>query len=146
MVDHASRALAAHLGEKTSISLDDVRKLRREMLPDGLTSREEAELLIAVDRAALSKDPAWEDFLVDSLVEFVVWTSPPTGYVDAETADWLISSLNGSEGPAASAMRVVFEIVREAEHVDEALLVFALRSTHGRTRLGAAPEIVAGVA
>ncbi len=132
MVDHSLRALAAHFGEKTSISLDDVRKLRRKVLPNGLTSREEAEVLIAVDRAALSKDPAWEEFFVDSLVEFVVWTSRPTGVVDADTARWLTASLGGGTDPTDTAARIAFEVVKEAEQTDEILLAFAMRDAQGR--------------
>ena len=66
--------------------------------------------------------------------------------MDANTPDWLIASLSGSTGPAGAPQRIVFEIVREAEHVDEPLLIFALRSAHRRGRIPAATVDIAGVA
>ena len=146
MVNHLLHALAAELRGKACVRLEDVRKLHREILPNGLTSREEADLLISIDRAVTSADAAWDVFLVEAMVEFVVWTSRPTGYVDAETTDWLIASLGGDTGPAGAAMRIVFEIVREAEHVDEDLLVFALSSAQRRGRIAIDPAGLAGAA
>ena len=146
MLNHALGALAADIGRRACVTAEDVQRLRRKVLPDGLASRAEADALIAIDRAAPDADAAWEDFLVEALVDFVVWTSRPTGYVDADTTDWLVGSLAGEGGPLAAAQRIVFEIIREAEHVDEGLLVFALRSAHGRGRFSVEFGAVAGAA
>ena len=146
MANHLLEALAAQACDAACISSADIRKLRRDILPDGLISREEAEILMTIDRSISSVDAGWDDFLVENLVDFVVWTSRPTGYVDADATDWLIASLSGKDGPAGAAMRIVFEVIREAEHVDEALLIFALRSTQRRGRIAPDPAGLSGVA
>ena len=146
MANELLGALAARIGETACIRAKDVQKLRRDILPDGISSREDAEILIALDHDATSVDVTWDDFLVEAMVDFVVWTSRPTGYVDVATTDWLIASLNGNDGPAGAAMRIVFEIIREAEHVDEALLIFALRSAQRRGRIAPDPAGLAGAA
>jgi hypothetical protein len=59
---------------------------------------------------------------VRAVVDFAVWGARPTGYVDQDTARWLVATLSCGEGPSAAASRIAFEIVKEAEQVDEALL------------------------
>jgi len=146
MLNHALRALAADIARRACVTTEDVQRLRRDVLPDGLASRADADALIGIDRAAPEAHGAWEDFLVEALVDFVVWTSRPTGYVDADTTDWLVASLADEDRTIGAAQRIVFEIIREAEHVEEGLLVFALRSAHGRGRFSAEFGAAAGAA
>ena len=67
------------------IAAEDVQTLCRNVLPDGLTCRDEADMLIALDRVATS-DAAFGDYLVASVLDFAVWGERPTGYIDAEIA------------------------------------------------------------
>jgi hypothetical protein len=116
------------------ISRADVRVLQRDILPNGIGSRDEADVLIALDRAVHDKDPAWSAYAVSAVVQFVVWASRPTGRVDRETAQWLVQSLGCGMGPTEVALAIAFEIVRESEGSDEALVAFVLRWGGGRTR------------
>jgi hypothetical protein len=76
----ASKATA-----KSRITFGDVRRLQRDILPQGVTSREEAELLIILDRNVGKADRSWADYLVDAIMEFVVWVEEPTGSIDDDT-------------------------------------------------------------
>lgn len=117
---------------KAEISLDDVRRLRRDVLPNGFETRDEADLLIALDRAVDRRHGVWSAFVLEAVVQYVVWTTRPTGYVDRETANWLIASLSAGRGPTRLAEAIAFEVVREAEGADAALVTFALQSASGR--------------
>jgi len=128
MIDRSLAAFAARVAERNRIDAEDIHDLQRNVLPEGFASREEADVLIALDRAVADQDPAWADFLVDAVVAFAVWTSRPTGYVDADTARWLTGLLGCGAGVSETARRIAFEVVREAERVDETLLVFVLRA------------------
>jgi hypothetical protein len=44
------------------------------------------------------------------MVDFVVWGSRPTGYVDVETAHWLGRTLVGSRGPTRTGLLIAREI------------------------------------
>lgn len=110
----------------------DVRRLQRDVLPDGVECRDEADILIALDRAIAVKHCSWSAFAVQTVVDFVVWTSRPTGYVDRDTAVWLVASLSAGRGPSPVAEAIAFDVVREAERSDEALLAFVMRSARGR--------------
>lgn len=109
------------------IAPEDLLVLKREVLPEGITHREEVDLLIALERAvATSEDFA--DYLVAMIVDYVVWGERSTGYVDRETATWLAASLSGRSGPTPVAARIAQEIVREAQGSAEALTAFALEA------------------
>ncbi|MCJ2073603.1 hypothetical protein MKK75_33255 [Methylobacterium sp. J-030] len=121
-----------HAVSTGAISDEDLLVLKREVLPDGLMTREEADLLIALERAVIGSD-AFADFLVASVVDFAVWGTRPTGYIDRDVASWLAASLSGREGPSPVGARIAVEIVREAQGSAESLIAFALeanRRTH----------------
>ena len=86
---------------KARISFGDVRRLKRDILPDGIASRGQAEALLALDRAVAKADAAWERWLVTTIVDFVVWAERPTGIVDEDTALWLAAALRSHAGTRA---------------------------------------------
>ena len=127
------------------ISRADVNALRRDVLPNGVETRDEADVLIALDRALHEKDESWSAYMLQTVVDFVVWSSRPTGRVDRDTAEWLIASLGCGTGPSEIAVAIAFEVVREAEASDEALVAFVMRWKSRHTRelaFGQAPELV----
>ena len=108
------------------MTLEDLTRLRRGLLADGLGCREEADLLIALDRSDILLPEAWADALVTAVVDYAVWTERRTGHVSAEAASWLIASLGAGAGPTDTARRIAFEVVKEAQAVDESLLAFVM--------------------
>jgi hypothetical protein len=120
---------------KGRLAENDLRELQRDILADGITSRNDADALIGLDQAVgATAASGWADYFVASLVEFVVWTSRPTGQVGEEEARWAVASLSLGHGPTENGLRAAFEIVREAQTVDEALLAFAMRGPQRRPR------------
>jgi hypothetical protein len=132
MIKTSLREFADRVLEGNHIGEGDVQELQRRILPDGIASQDEADVLIALDRAVASAHPAWGAYLTGAAVAFAVWTSRPTGRVDGETARWLTASLGCGNGPTDTAARIAFEVVQEAERVDEGLLAFALRAAERR--------------
>jgi hypothetical protein len=108
------------------ICAEDVAALQHEVLVDGIRTREDVDVLVALDRAVPSANLKWSEFLVPAVVEFVVWTCRPTGSVDRDSARWLATSLGCGTGPTENAARIAFEVVRESQQVDEVLLAFTL--------------------
>lgn len=127
-----------------TLGLEDVRTLNRDVLPDGLTCREEADMLFGLDRAMPDADEAFGEWLVASVVDFAVWGERPTGHIDADTAHWLAASLGCGRGPTATGARIAVEVVREAETSNAALMAFALKVN--RARAGAEDEAIVSYA
>jgi hypothetical protein len=119
--------------EARHISAEDVRDLRRDILPDGILTRVEAEALLALDRV-LGSDGSWGAALTALIVDFVVWGPHSTGMVDNDEALWLTTALDVG-GPTETAMAIAYGILDEAKRVDAALLEFIVRGRrHARLR------------
>src|SRR5215213_2763204 len=95
MINSSLQTFASKVQAAGRISFGDVRRLQRDILPDGISSRDEAELLLTLAQAVNRADRAFSDWLVATMVDFVVWGMRPTGTVDADTADWLTPFLVG---------------------------------------------------
>ncbi|WP_332683914.1 hypothetical protein [Bosea sp. (in: a-proteobacteria)] len=141
MISHELREFVDRVMDRHAIDDEDVQMLQREILHDAVLSRETLDVLIALDRAVAVKSPLFADYLVALTVDFAVWESRPTGLVDRDKAHWLVTTLSAGEGPTETAQRIGFEIVREAQGCDEALISFALRKGDARMRgVGFQPE------
>ena len=88
------RAFVSKALERNRISFGDLRRLQRTVLPHGLLTREQAEVLIALEQTIARTDKAWAGYLVAALTDFVVWRSSSPGRVEPETAAWLVASLS----------------------------------------------------
>ena len=125
MIDLQLREFVDLALERREINLDDVNFLQRDIVADAVLTRDNIDVLIALDRAVPRRCEAFADFLVALTVDFAVWQNRPTGYIDRDKAYWLVTTLSAGEGPTPTARRIAAEIVREAEGCDEALLTFA---------------------
>ena len=119
MINSSLQAFANKVQAAGRISLGDVKRLQRDILPDGISSREEAELLLALEQTVSRADRAFADWLVAMMVDFVVWGMRPTGTVDAETAAWLTPFLVGQR--TRTMRRLARELAAEADHGGTAL-------------------------
>ncbi|GEO98288.1 hypothetical protein [Methylobacterium haplocladii] len=116
------------IAEAGRITRDDVRSLSETYLADGLTHRDEADLLLALDRAVTDKDASFADLLIALVVDFAVWGERSTGAVNRDAAGWLAASIAGRSGPTPTGSRIAMDVVREAQWSDEALVAFALEA------------------
>lgn len=128
MINDKLRQFIDSAYDSRSISEWDVRTLLRNVLPNGIANREEANALIALDRLVPSACNLWGDALIALLVDYVVWGERPTGVVRGEDAHWLVSSLGAAGGPTRTALRAAHEIAHEAQEVDATLVTFILNS------------------
>src|SRR3954469_17864559 len=120
MINSSLQAFADKALKAGRISFGDVQRLQRDILPDGICSREEAELLLTLDQTISRADRAFADWLVAMVVDFVVWGLRPTGTVDAETAAWLTPFLAGQRA-TKTMRRLARELAAEAEQGGAAL-------------------------
>lgn len=131
MIQDELRAFADDVCETGEMTRADVTRLTELTLETGLVTREEADVVIALDRAVKRADEAaeeaWSELFATLLVDYAVWGARPTGYVDGKTARWLVTAANACGGPSENARRAIARMVQEAQRVDEALLVFVMR-------------------
>ena len=129
--------------EHKRISFGDLRRLQRDILPDRITTREEAEILLALDRTLDRADRGWRDYLIRAVRDFVIWGSPPAGHIDGDKAQWMMTALSSSSAKTARALTL--EIMRAGPEFDDDLRAVAARPKKERKAervglgLGAAP-------
>ncbi|MFC5418621.1 MAG: hypothetical protein DI537_15920 [Stutzerimonas stutzeri] len=132
MIGHELREFVDHVMDRRVIDDEDVRILQREILHEVVLTRDTIDVLVALDRAVADKSPLFADVLLAFCVDFSVWESRPTGKIDRDKAHWLVTTLSAGDGPTPLAQKIAFEVVREAESCDEALVGFALRKADAR--------------
>lgn len=132
MIGHELREFVDHVMDRRVIDDEDVRILQREILHEVVLTRDILDVLVALDRAVADKSPLFADVLLAFCVDFSVWESRPTGRIDRDKAHWLVTTLSAGDGPTPLAQKIAFEVVREAESCDEALVSFALRKADAR--------------
>src|SRR5215204_3273151 len=111
------------------IVFGDLRRLQRDVLPTGATSREEVEVLLSLDWIE-RVDRDWPRYLAMTVTEFVLSKSDPPGVIDGNTAAWLAAAL--AETTSKTAAVVIRSIMGEAHQVDEALVTFVRKGAKPR--------------
>ena len=105
---HLDRGRAAVLeaAGRGEINAADVAALRREIFEDGFITRDEADALFALDRAAPVKCPEWTAFFVEAVTDHVVWQSRPSGVVNEAQGEWLVARADACANVCALAALV----------------------------------------
>jgi hypothetical protein len=124
MIRVSLRFFASRVLKTKRMDASDRTTLQRIIFSDGVRSRMEAEVLLQLARAVKPVDPAWADFVVASIVDFVVWGERPTGTINQDTANWLIAVLSEA-GADKLTRRIAREIAKEAQNVDPRFANFA---------------------
>jgi hypothetical protein len=76
-----------------SIKDVDVLRLRSAVYNDGVMTAEEAEALFKLTETCTLQDPAWVDFYIEALTDYLVHQAEPEGYLTAEDAHRLIARI-----------------------------------------------------
>lgn len=115
------------LAAKGRLTGEDVLYLRRQVFPDGVVDRQEADVVFELDHACTVKDSSWTQFYVDALTDFYLWQSDPRGYVSEDQAQDLIDHI-ACDGRIArtSELELLLNIVHWATWVPEPLSVLAI--------------------
>lgn len=121
------RAIAAQAAEDNAISAEEILALRRAAWPDGRIDPEEAEAIFILNDQIATPTAEWSDFFVEALVEFIVNTTEPRGYVSDENAAWLIERVR-HDGKVSSLteLELVVRVLEKAQSTPDALRQFAL--------------------
>ena len=107
----------------------DLRRLQRDVLPTGATSREEVEVLLSLDRIE-RVDDGWLEYLARTASEFVLWTADPPGVISEEAAAWLAAALADTRPKTAAV--VLRSVMGEAHQVDKTLVAFVRKGAKPR--------------
>jgi len=100
----------------------DLKRLQRDILPERITSREEAEILLFLDSVIHRADREWTAYLTATIRDFAVWKLEPAGSLDRGKAEWISAALACAD-PGKTARAILREIVHEARSIDDDALL-----------------------
>lgn len=128
---------ASVIAAKGEIARDDVILLRCHLWPEGITSRLQASMAIALDACCSAQCPEWRVFLVEAITAFVVGCDSQDGEVTGSTAGWLLEWL-AERGVLRSetALDIVLHVLETAHEAPHFLSALALN----QLRLALLPE------
>jgi hypothetical protein len=115
------------IARRGSIKEADVRRIDNLIRADGAIGRAEAEMLFALQDAARVQDASWAAFFIGALTDHVVDHAEPSGYVNAENANWLMRWIT-TEGYVASRIEfdLLLSILERSRWAPVSLAIFAL--------------------
>ena len=138
-VDRSRSIISAMiLGRK--VTAMDVAWLRREVFADGAVSREAADELFLVERAGVAQTPAWTELFVEMITEHVVWDSRPTGVINEEQAEWLMTRCDDCR--SVNALAALVNVLSEAHRAPRWFLA-AVRARASQGWSGVAEALAA---
>jgi hypothetical protein len=131
-----------------SIKDVDVLRLRSAYHCDGVITAEEAETLFRLNDACPVQDPAWPDFFIEAVTDYLVNQAEPEGYLTADDAKRLIARLSKDDMIARKTeLDLVVNVLDKSRWSPVSLACFALRQVRhavvegkGPLRTGQTPE------
>lgn len=120
------RALADQAAADGAVTADEILSLRRAAWPDGRIDPEEAEAIFVLNDHVVAPTPEWIDFFVEALTEFVVNGREPRGYVDRDTADWLMGRIDhDGRLDSMAELELLVRVLEKAANAPDALKTYA---------------------
>jgi hypothetical protein len=133
-------AFVSKVRSNNRIRFGDLRRLQRDVVPNGLSKREHVEALLDLDRSIERADDGWPAYLATLVKDFVLSSSVPPGSIDRRTAEWLVSRLMDSRPVIAHA--IARSLVLEAHQVDGVLRAFAHLAGKRRAKVTGSTPII----
>ena len=78
-------------------------------------TRTEAEALFDLDRTVCETHEGWTSFFVETVTDYIVWQSRPTGLVNGAQAEWLLAQADS--GCTLNAFAILVNVLAEADRV-----------------------------
>jgi hypothetical protein len=134
---------ACAIAGKMRLTAKDVGLLREHVFAGGLTSSQDAMILLAINSSCSEKCPDWHHYFIETMTDFIVHRTEPQGSVDEWNTDWLIAMI-ATRGVINSRLELDmrFHVIDMSSRIPDKLSIFALE----QIRLAITDEIGAWAA
>lgn len=114
-----------------SIHEADVAKFRELYYEDGRIAADEADALFEINHTCRIKDPAWQEFFIEAICDFLVAHAEPRGYINIDNADWLVERIT-HDGvlETKTELEILIRAIDKARWSPESMVRFALNSVN----------------
>lgn len=116
-----------HLRASGCIREGDVRRLRGVLWQSRHLTLQDADALLAIDRACPVQDPSWSELLVEVVTELLVMQATPRGYLNADNANWLVGRIvKGGRIESRAHLELLIHVLDRARWAPPSLSALAL--------------------
>lgn len=123
-----------------SVRDSDVALLRRALDRSQRRTTQDADALFRMHGCCPVRDPAWADFFIETVTDFLIREMEPTGYLTSEQAAWLIERLApGGAIETKTELDLLLNVVDKARWAPESLIRFALDQIRAAVVSGKGP-------
>lgn len=118
---------ACVIAGKTRLTAEDVGILREHVFAGGLTSSQDAMILLAINSSCSNKCTEWHHYFIKTMTDFIVHCSDPQGTMDEWKADWLMAMIS-TRGVINSSIELdlLFHVIDISSRIPDNLSIFAL--------------------
>lgn len=109
------RTLMQSIKAAGEIGSAELAKLRDYFDAVAPMTRTEAEALFTLDREIATKHEDWTSFFVETVTDYIVWQSRPTGLVNGAQSEWLLAQAD--LGRTLNAFAILVNVLAEADRV-----------------------------
>lgn len=129
---------ACAIAGKTRLTAEDIGILREHVFAGGLTSSQDAMILLAINSSCSEKCSEWHHYFLETMTDFIVHYQDPLGAMDERNADWLIAMIS-TRGVINSPIELdlLFHVIDISSRIPDGLSVLALE----QVRLAITDEI-----
>lgn len=118
---------ACVIAGKLRLTAQDIDVLRDHVFAGGMTTSQDAVILLAINRSSTEKCPEWQPYFIETMTDFIVRHCYPQGAMDEWNTDWLIAMIS-TRGVVHSRIELdlLFSIIDTAARIPDSLSIFAL--------------------
>ncbi|MEK1932370.1 MAG: hypothetical protein AAAC47_21855 [Pararhizobium sp.] len=109
------------------MTAEDIGILREHVFAGGLTSSQDAMILLAINSSCSNKCTEWHHYFIETMTDFIVHCSDPQGTMDEWKADWLVAMIS-TRGVINSSIELdlLFHVIDISSRIPDNLSIFAL--------------------
>ena len=113
------------------ITEEDIGVLRRGVFRDGIVDWDEARMVIDLHGACAERADAWDQFYVEALTDFLVWSAKPRKFVDGAKARFIREAiLKDGQVDSATELALLINVVHWAASCPEDLVELVVAAVH----------------
>jgi len=126
MGDAVFNRLVADIQARGEILESDMLPLRRSAAADMQISVVEADQLFLLNQLE-NKPDSWSDYFVNVITTFLIYQTPPEGYINSINASWLIARIQfDGVVETHTELALLLNVLKVAKNVTDALEIFAI--------------------
>jgi len=127
--------------ERGSVKDTDVAMLRRALAQEASLEPVHIDALFTIHNTCPVQAPAWTEFFLNTVTDYIVREAEPSGYVTRHQSEWLITRISDAGGRVATKTEfdLLMDVLKQSRWAPVSLACFALGQIRNAVLAGTGP-------